>query len=90
LEGLRRHLAAILFYDALSIGNALVHGDRAALRGRLDTWRELPLLLRQRAAVQNRSTVPWSEVQRAFSPLERPGVLYRRAKLVGKLARRRS
>lgn len=80
------NLPIILAYDLLSVANSLVHGDLVPLRGRLAALREARALLAQRRAVQARTTVPWEQVRAAMSPLESPLTLYRRARLVGRLA----
>src|SRR5205807_2058011 len=45
---LARTWPAIAAYDCLSIGKSIATGDVASIGGRVDSFRELPLLLRQR------------------------------------------
>jgi GT2 family glycosyltransferase len=85
---LLRWLPIILIYDWLSLARSLVTGDRAALRGRVDTWRDLPNLLEQRHAILGGSRASWPSVQEAMSPVESPITLYRRGKIAAMLARR--
>jgi GT2 family glycosyltransferase len=82
------HLPLILFYDALAVANGLVHGDSIPLRGRVDALRRLPGLLAERDAIQRRRTATWPELRAAMSRPESPLTLYRRTRLIGRLARK--
>lgn len=82
------NLPIILLYDCLSLGASLAQGDLASLRGRLDALRQLPALIRQRSEIHARRTATWAELRAAMSPLESPLTLYRRSKLVSRLASR--
>jgi len=89
-EGLRRHLPVILLYEFISNASSLLRGDTVPLHGRLDAFKELPKLLAQRKAIQGRRTASWSDIERVLSPLESPLTLRRRARLVARLAGKRS
>ncbi|HUZ77185.1 MAG TPA: glycosyltransferase, partial [Chloroflexota bacterium] len=87
---LLQNLPIILAYDNLSIANSIAHGDMVPLHGRLDAFKELPALLQQRKAIQNRRTASWSDIERVLSPLESPFTLRRRARLASRLASTRT
>jgi GT2 family glycosyltransferase len=88
MPALAANLPVIVGYDMLSALNALRQGDTAPLHARLDAFQDMPALLAQRKAIQARRTAPWQDIEKALSPLESPLTLYRRSKLVQKLASR--
>jgi GT2 family glycosyltransferase len=65
---LRRHWFAILCYDLLAMGYALLKGQPAIITGRLAVIRELPDLLGTRRRMLKRKRVPSDELDRWLAP----------------------
>jgi GT2 family glycosyltransferase len=84
------NLPIVLFYDLLPVANGLARGDTVPLRGRAAALAGLPRRVRERRRIQARRTASWAELRAAMSPVEAPWALYRRARLVARLAGRRT
>ncbi len=70
---LRRDLAWIAGYDLAFLLYALARRrDLAALYGRLDAWRELPRLLRERRRLQSARRISARAARRLLCPVEPP------------------
>jgi GT2 family glycosyltransferase len=66
-------LPVILFYDGLSLLNAVLRQrNLSALRGRLAGWASLPGVWRQRRVVQRGACVPAAEVFALLEPMDWP------------------
>lgn len=70
---LRTHLPHMVGYDTLALAYALLQRQPAIAAGRLDILSELPLLLRERRAIQARRTAPLADLAHWLEPA--PGVL---------------
>jgi GT2 family glycosyltransferase len=74
------YLPLIAGYDLLaSVYHLLVWRDTSAVLGRVRGLRDLGPALRRRAEIQRNRTARWRDVRAAFSPLEGPRALRRRA-----------
>ncbi|WP_174842786.1 glycosyltransferase family 2 protein [Candidatus Oscillochloris fontis] len=69
---LRDLLPAILRYDLLAVGYALLRGQAAMVRGRVAGLREMPRLLAQRRVIQAGRSVPVGELVRWIEPAPSP------------------
>jgi len=83
-RGLATRWPAVLAYDLASVPyRLLLHGQAAALLGRIDALRDPLPALRQRAAIQAGRRVPWSVLLEAMEPLESPWAVARRYRHLG-------
>lgn len=69
---LRSCLPAMLAYDTLAIGYALLYRQYPIASGRLEALRALPMLLEQRRLIQARRTAPVSDFARWLEPAPLP------------------
>jgi len=81
-----RNLHRIVAYDAGAFGYALVHGDGASARGRLEGVAGLPSRLRERRAIQARAATPASALARWLEPSPAPSEILRLRRLTASLA----
>ena len=85
---LREHFPAIMAYELLAVGYAVLRRQSAIATGRAEALRELPALLAQRRAIQARRTASLGALARWITPAPPPWAALRVQQQVAALVRR--
>ena len=85
---LREHFPAIMAYELLAVGYAVLRRQPAIATGRAEVLRELPALLAQRRAIQARRTASLDALARWITPAPPPWAALRVQQQLSALVRR--
>jgi GT2 family glycosyltransferase len=86
---LLRCLPAILLYEVLATGHALLRGHHAAVAGRIDALKELPRLLSERRALQHDRRASHTSIAAWLEPPPLPWVTLREQQQLDTILRQR-